>query len=317
MWWSKSSPDATKADRPPIGFMKIRVIGYIVTLVVLVASVVSIALEGLNLGLDFTGGVLIEAAKEDVFDVSKVRATVVDAGFKDASVTLTDEGHTAVIRLPLVATGEDVQGVSASIVSGLGEGVEILKTDAVGPKVSGELFTKGVMASILAVVMIAIYVWFRFESKFGWAALLTTFHDALAVVGLFSITRMTFDLTTVAAVLTVAGYSINDTVVVFDRIREMLRKYKKLPLSQIIDLSLTSTLSRTLTTSGTTLIAALAMMILGGPVLFGFAAAIVFGIVIGTYSSIFVAAPLLLLLPGRLPGQRATSGEAAESAAGA
>jgi preprotein translocase subunit SecF len=182
--------------------------------------------------------------------------------------------------------------------------VTILKTDAVGPKVSGELLTYGIGAALAAVIGIAIYVWFRFEARFGWAALITTFHDVFVIAGLFAVTGMTFDLTSIAAILTIAGYSINDTVVVFDRIRDMLKKYKKLSFDAIIDASITATLSRTLMTSFTTLITSLVMMFMGGPVLFGFAAAISFGIIIGTYSSIFVAAPLLIYLPGKLPGQR-------------
>ncbi len=316
MWWnSKPADTSSNTAQKSVPFMKMRIIGIIVTAIVALASVGALATMGLNLGLDFTGGVLVEASKDTPFDVGEVRDQVAGAGFAESAVSLTNGGTTAVIRVPLGAAGDDVQAVSVLVTESLGDGVVIEKADAVGPKVSGELFWKGVTASILAVVVIGIYIWFRFESKFGWAALITTFHDALAVVGLFAITRMTFDLTIVAGVLTVAGYSINDTVVVFDRIRETLRKYKKMPLPEVIDVAVTATLSRTLMTSGTTLLAGVAMMVLGGPVLFGFAASIVFGIVIGTYSSIFVAAPLLLALPGRLPGERAAAAEADEAGA--
>lgn len=316
MWWNaKPKTGGDTASVKTFPFMKFRMIGVVVTLVVALGSVGALAGMGLNLGLDFTGGVLIEASKESPFDVSVVREQVAGAGFAESAVSLTNEGTTAVIRVPLGAAGENVSAVAEAISGSLGDGVSIDKSDAVGPKVSGELFWKGVIASLLAVVVIGIYIWFRFESKFGWAALITTFHDALAVVGLFAVTQMTFDLTIVAGVLTVAGYSINDTVVVFDRIRETLRKYKKLPLAEIIDMSITATMSRTLMTSGTTLLAGIAMMLLGGPVLFGFAASIVFGIVIGTYSSIFVAAPLLLWLPGRLPGERVDHAEGGAASA--
>ncbi|MEZ5939172.1 MAG: protein translocase subunit SecF [Hyphomonadaceae bacterium] len=284
--------------------MKLRWIGLVVTIAISLAAIVSIAVQQLNFGLDFTGGVLVEAAQSEPFDMGEVRQKVTAAGFENPGVTPADGGKTAIIRLQVSSTGEDVASVAQKVTEALGEGVQIRRNEAVGPKVSGELLTSGIMAGLLAVVVIAIYVWFRFESKFGWAALITTFHDVLAVVGLFSITRMTFDLTTVAAVLTVAGYSINDTVVVFDRVRETLKKYKQLSVAEIIDTSITATLSRTIMTSGTTLLAAVAMMLLGGPVLFGFAAAISFGILVGTYSSIFVAAPLLMYLPGRLPGTR-------------
>ena len=283
-------------------FMKIRWFGFLATLVMIVATTASLAIQGLNMGLDFTGGVLIEAERPQPFDVGRVRADLEAAGFEETVVNTTDGGRVAIIRLPPAQTGEDVEAMSRQVTTALGEGIEIRRTDAVGPRVSGELFRTGVIASLASVLMIAVYVWFRFESRFGFSAFLTTFHDVYAVVGLFSITQMTFDLTTVAAVLTVAGYSINDTVVVFDRIREMLKKYKKLALPKLIDLSITSTLSRTLLTSTTVLLACGSMMLLGGPVLFGFAAAIGFGVIIGTYSSIFVAAPLLMYLPGRIPG---------------
>jgi preprotein translocase SecF subunit len=319
MWWDKPKPNAKpgKLEEPhPFPFMRIRWIGFIVTAAIFLATTVSLVTQGLNMGLDFTGGVLVEAARAQPFDFGQVRTELEHAGFSgDTSVTPADGGKTALIRLPIAATGSDVEGMARKITTALGQGVEIRKVDAVGPKVSGELFQGGVIASLLAITVIALYVWFRFESKFGWAAFVTTFHDVYAVVGLFSITRWTFDLTIVAAVLTIAGYSINDTVVVFDRIREMLKKYKKLPFGQIIDISITSTLSRTLITSLATMCASAAMLFLGGPVLFGFAAAICFGIVIGTYSSIFVAAPMLLFLPGRIPGARINKTESSDGAA--
>jgi preprotein translocase SecF subunit len=198
-----------------------------------------------------------------------------------------------------------------------GKYLKIRGAAAVSGKVSNELFQGGIIACLLALAAIALYIWFRFESKFGWAALITTFHDVYAILGLFSIFKayLVFDLTIVAGVLTLAGYSINDKVVVFDRIREMLKKYKKIPLPKIIDISITATLSRTLITSLATMMAGGAMLFLGGPVLFGFAVSICFGIIIGTYSSIFVAAPLLIHLPGRVPGQRVEKGE--EATAGA
>lgn len=314
MWWDRSdkalrAPTETK----PFPFMRLRWIGFIVTAVIFGASTVSLVTRGLNLGLDFTGGVLIEATKPTAFDDATLRQGLEKSGFNDAMVQLADGGKSAFIRLHIENGGADVENVTRKVNTVLGSQATIRKTDAVGPRVSDELLRGGVLACLLSVVMIAVYVWFRFESKFGWAAFVTTFHDVFAIVGLFSITRWTFDLTIVAAVLTIAGYSINDTVVVFDRIREMLKKYKRLPFQQIVDISITSTLSRTVVTSVATLIAVLAMLFLGGPVLFGFAASIAFGILVGTYSSIFVAAPMLVYLPGRLPGQR-PDGEAAAPA---
>jgi preprotein translocase subunit SecF len=310
MWWDKYDPNAKpKPARKPFPFMAMRYIGFVVTALIFIGTTASLATRGLNMGLDFTGGVLIEAARAEPFEVADVRDRLEEAGLGETAITTTDGGRTALIRLAVDTTGADVEGVTRQVTTALGEGVDIRKTDAVGPKVSGELFQAGIIASLIAVVAIALYIWFRFESKFGFGALITTFHDVYAVIGFFSITQLTFDLTIVAGVLTVAGYSINDTVVVYDRIREMLKKYKKLPLGEIIDISITSTLTRTLTTSVATMLAAIAMLFLGGPVLFGFAASICFGIIIGTYSSIFVAAPLLLHLPGRIPGSKAAVAE--------
>lgn len=311
MWWDRpNNTKAPAAEPEPFPFMKIRWVGFVVTAIITVVTTWSLLTQGLNMGLDFTGGVQIEASRQTPFDAGQVRSSVSAAGFEESSVTTSDGGTTVIIRVPL-ESGASIEQIGRELTQALGEGVTVRKTDNVSGKVSGELLGKGVLASILAVFAIGAYVWFRFEVKFGTGAFLTTFHDVYAVVGLFSITQMTFDLTIVAGVLTVAGYSINDTVVVYDRIREMLKKYKKLPIERVIDISITSTLSRTLITSLATMLAAASMAFLGGPVLFGFAVSIVFGIVIGTYSSIFVAAPLLIHLPGRIPGAKYRGQEAA------
>lgn len=316
MWWDKHDPNAPpRPEREPIPFMKMRYFGFLVTLLVLVGTTVSLATRGLNMGLDFAGGVLVEAARAEPFDAAEVRRKIEAADFGESSINLAENDTIAMIRLPAPGDGENLETVTRRVTAALGEGVEIRGSTSVSGKVSDELLRDGVIASILAVVAIGIYIWFRFERKFGFGAFITTFHDVYAVIGLFSITQLTFDLNIVAGVLTVAGYSINDTVVVYDRIREMLKKYKKIPLPRVIDISITSTLSRTLTTSVATLLAAGAMMVLGGPVLFGFAVSITFGIIIGTYSSVFVAAPLLLHLPGRMPGAKYTGAEETPSAA--
>jgi preprotein translocase subunit SecF len=177
----------------------------------------------------------------------------------------------------------------------LGETVQFTRTEVVGPKVSGELFTGGLFALLIAIGLMMLYIWFRFEWQFGLGAVAGLFHDVILVFGLFALTRMEFTLTAVASVLTVIGYSMNDTVVVFDRLRENLRKYKKMPLRDVIDLSINETLSRTIITGVTALMALTALALLGGESLFGFSVALIFGIVFGTYSSIFVGAPIVLL----------------------
>jgi preprotein translocase subunit SecF len=257
------------------------------------------------MGLDFTGGVQVSVAQPTPFDTELVRKQVSDIGIKEPIVNRADGGTTAIIRFQ-AEDDADLDALATKIRDALGPQTTIRERVQIGGKVSGELFSAGVWASVAALVAIALYIWFRFERKFGLAALITTFHDVYAIIGLFSVFKafLPFDLTIVAGVLTLAGYSINDKVVVFDRIREMLKKYKKIPLPRIIDISITATLSRTLITSIATLMAGGAMLFLGGPVLFGFAVSVCFGIVIGTYSSIFVAAPLLIHLPGRVPGQR-------------
>ena len=312
MWWDKPGSKKVQSDETkPFPFMKIRWIGFIVTGLIFAVTTFSLATQGLNMGLDFTGGVQIEPTRSTPFDVGVVRDEVAKAGFEESVVTTSNNGNTVIIRLPVETGADEVPAIAQKVTQILGEGVSVQVPAVVGPKVSGELFMSGVLAAVLAVLAIGAYVWFRFEIKFGTGAFITTFHDVYAVVGLFSITQLTFDLTIVAGVLTVAGYSINDTVVVYDRIREMLKKYKKLPITQVIDISITSTLSRTLITSLATMLAAASMAFLGGPVLFGFAISIVFGIIIGTYSSIFVAAPMLIHLPGRLPGYKYTATDAA------
>lgn len=289
------------AARPALPFSSWRRYGFAFTLAMLAVTAVSLATRGLNFGLDFTGGVVLESRSEPGFDSAALREALTANGVSDVVIQLGEGGHVAHLRAQ-AAEGE-IQRVGAAMKAALGEGAAIRKLEAVGPKVSGELLRRGLLAAGLGVVAISLYVWLRFEVKFGYSALITTFHDVIAIIGLFALTGLTFDLSTIAALLAVAGYSINDTVVVFDRIRETLGRDQAAALESVIDRSITDTLRRTLATSGTTLLTALSLLIFGGPVLFGFAAAITFGILIGTYSSIFVAAPLLIHLPGRLPGR--------------
>lgn len=286
-------PENTRFD-----FMGWRRLAFGFTLALSLLSVASLAVRGLNLGLDFQGGVLVEARAVAPIDLGELRARIATQRPGEFSLQTFGGDRDVLIRVhqppkDSASTGRAVE----SIRTALGTGFEIRRTDFIGPQVSHDLLINGVTASVLAVALIAVYVWFRFEWQFGVAALLTTLHDVVATFGLFSVLGLEFDLTVVAAILTVAGYSINDTVVVFDRVRENLRRYKTAELSEIVNLSVNQTLSRTVLTSGTTMLAVLSLLTMGGPVLRNFSAALAWGIVIGTYSSIFVASSLLLSMP--------------------
>jgi preprotein translocase SecF subunit len=289
----KLIPDDTKID-----FVAHRFIAFGIDGALLIATVLSLWLQGLNLGIDFTGGVVIEARHEKPIDFTRLRETANTLGFGEVSIQRFGADNAVLIRVqPSDKTEGHEQVVADTIKGGLGRGFTFDRVEAVGPKVSGELFRSGIIATLLAVIVIAAYVAFRFEWQFGIAALLATGHDVLMAVGLFSLFQIDFNLTSIAALLLVAGYSINDTVVIFDRIRENRRRHKKMDLGLLINLSTNQTLRRTFLTSFTTSLAVLPLLLFGGSALFGFAAAILWGIAIGTYSSIFVASCLLLYLP--------------------
>ena len=291
-------PEATK-----INFVGARYFAFAIDGLLLLASIVSIAVHGFNLGIDFTGGVQMEAKYTQAVDVQALREEIGRLGFKETEVTSIGGGQCdtpanscALIRVQ-PQSDEANQAVALKITQMLGSSYKILNTDVVGPKVSGELFQAGILATLLAVLAIALWVAFRFEWQYGVSAALATGHDVLVTAGLFSILHLDFTLTSIAALLTLAGYSINDTVVVFDRIRENRRKYKRMPLAELINLSTNQMLTRTILTSVATATSIIPLLIFGGPSLFDFSAAILFGIVVGTFSSIYVAAALLLYLP--------------------
>lgn len=260
---------------------------------------------GLTCGVDFLGGNLIEMSTEPTpVDLAQIRASLEAQNVPDAQVqSYSVPGSDPTGRYHAMAKFGNVEGISASetierVKAGLTEdlgAVQFTRTEAVGAAVSGELLTNGVMALLVAIALMMVYIWFRFEWQFGLGAMVGLFHDVILTFGLFAITGMEFSLTAVASVLTVIGYSMNDTVVVYDRIRENLRKYKKMPLGELIDLSINETLSRTIMTGVTALFALGVLAVLGGGPLQPFAIALIFGIVVGTYSSVYVAAPVLLL----------------------
>lgn len=253
---------------------------------------------GLNCGVDFKGGTSIEVrTAPQVVDLAKLRGIMSEQDVGDVQVQGFGDNTSALVRFETPegkAPAVVVDQVKAEIRKGM-PGVNFGQTQVVGPKVSGELLLGGVMALGLAILLMMAYIWFRFEIQFGLGAVIGLLHDVILTFGLFAITGMDFTLTSVAALLTIIGYSMNDTVVVFDRLRENKRKYKKMPLGEMIDLSINETLSRTIITGVTAIMALSGLAILGGEALFSFSIAMIFGIIVGTYSSVYVAAPVILL----------------------
>ncbi|MBL8550286.1 MAG: protein translocase subunit SecF [Hyphomonadaceae bacterium] len=253
--------------------------------------------HGFNLGIDFQGGTLLEIEAPRPLDLQQLREGVGSLNLGDVQVQGFSDPNRAMVRFqaPQGRNPEQVLNQVRAELSSLAAGVRFTRTEEVGAKVSGELFLSGLAALGLAILLMLIYIWFRFEWQFGLGAVLGLFHDVILTLGIFSFFRIEFTLTIIAALLTIIGYGINDTVVVFDRIRENLRKYKRMPLSDIIDLSLNETLSRTIITGVTALMALVGLYFFGGESLSGFAIAMIFGIVTGTYSSLYVAAPAILI----------------------
>lgn len=296
---------------PKVPFISARKIAAVLSILALIASVFLFTSRNLNYGIDFTGGTVLEVDTGAQPELDKIRPALNALGMGDMALQNirppldSNVDHDYVrITIPLQPETEEA-GANAQQVA-LDTVKETLRTDigeftvrnqgVVGSKVSGELREKGILAILLALGMVLLYIWFRFEWQFAVGAVLALFHDVLLTIGVFSLTQLEFNLSIIAAILTIVGYSLNDTVIVYDRIRENLRKYKKMPLPEVLNLSINDTLSRTIMTSVTTLLALLALYILGGEGLRGFSFAMIWGVFVGTYSSIFVASPLLLLL---------------------
>ena len=274
---------------------------------------------GLNCGVDFRGGTVLEVTTAPrPVDLGRLRSTLGELGLGDIQVQEFGTPNEALVRYEPPAGADAAQTVTrvrAELEQRI-PGLRVSRNETVSGKVSGELLRNGVIALGLAIGLMLLYIWFRFGLSFGMGAVVALFHDVILTFGLFAATNLEFTLTGVAAILTVIGYSMNDTVVVLDRVRENLRKYKKMPLGELIDLSVNETLSRTVVTGVTGIMALVVMAVFGGAVLFPFAVAMIFGIVVGTYSSIYVAAPVLMLLgvkrgeeaatPVRMPGTKAT-----------
>ena len=258
-------------------------------------AAVLIMTRGFNYGVDFKGGALVEIqSKAGALDVGSLRDKLNKLGIGDVQVQSVGSGNEALIRVGQQADEKLQKVATEKVREALGTDITIRRTEVVGPAVSAELKRTGIWAVVVSLIGIFIYVWFRFEWQFAVAAIVSLIHDVFITAGMFSLLWIEFDLTVVAALLTLAGYSINDTVVVFDRIRENLRKFKKMPLIDLMNLAINETLSRTVMTSSVTFLSVLALYLFGTEVIHGFSFAMLFGIIIGTYSSIFVAASLLL-----------------------
>ena len=284
-----------------IGFVRLRYWAFGITGFLTLLAVAAVWFQGLNLGVDFVGGLMIEAQFPQAPPLERVRANVDRLGFGESHPTQYGDGRTLSIRLPVpasdnpAAASAEATRVEASLRTEF-PGVNFTRSDNVSGKVSDELIQKGIIAVLLAVFGIAVFSWLRYEWQFGVSTFVAVMHDVLMTLGFFAITRMEFDLTIVAAILTIIGYSINDKIVVDDRIRENMRKYRKMDMGPLIDLSVNEVLPRTVMTSITVLLALGSLLIFGGNVLLGFSAAMMLGIIIGTYSSIYVSASMLITL---------------------
>lgn len=281
---------------PNFNFIGTRKVGFALTFLGVVVTFVMLYTQGLAYGIDFTGGVMMEVRTEAPADISKMRALLDNERTKDASLQAVGDEHQVMIRLKPQA-GESQKDVAEAVRSTLdanyGAPIDYLRVDYVGPQVGQELINGSILAGSLAMLAMMMYLWFRFEWPYAVGGMISLIHDAIFTIGFFVVTGLEFNLTSVAAVLTIIGYSINDSVVIYDRIRENLRKYKVKPVAEVINLSINETLARTFLTGGTVLAALVGLVTLGGDVLFGFSAAMIFGVIIGTYSSIFVSANIL------------------------
>ncbi|MDR9484561.1 MULTISPECIES: protein translocase subunit SecF [Sediminimonas] len=274
--------------------------------VLMVLALISFLLQGLNFGIDFRGGTTIRTESAETIDIAEYRDAVGSLGLGDISIsevfdpTFGPDQNVAMVRIQAqegqeAVTAEVVAEVEAALREAVPD-IRFLSVESVGPKVSGELIQTAVIAVLLAISAVLVYIWLRFEWQFALGAVAALVHDVVLTIGVFSELQIQFDLAIIAALLTIVGYSLNDTVVVFDRVRENLRKYKKKPLKDVMNISINETLSRTVMTSVTTLIALVSLIVLGGDVIRGFVFAMLWGVIVGTYSSVFVASAILLKL---------------------
>ncbi len=287
-------PDDTHFD-----FTRFRRISFPISALLSIVAITLFFTHGLNFGIDFKGGTLMEVrAKSGTADIASMRATLSGLGLGEVQLQQFGGPDQVLIRVAEQPGGDAAQQEAVQkIRSALGDTVEYRRVEVVGPRVSGELLAYGMLGLMLAIFAILIYLWFRFEWQFALGAMIANVHDIVLTIGFMSISQVDFDLTSIAALLTILGYSLNDTVVIYDRIREMLRRYKKMPMPQLLNESINSTLSRSIVTHVTVTLALLALLVFGGQAIHSFTAVMMFGVVlVGTYTSIFIAAPILIYL---------------------
>jgi preprotein translocase subunit SecF len=288
-------PDNTKFD-----FMRFRRISFPVSAAMSILAISLYFFHGLNFGIDFKGGTLIEVATKSgqPADLAKMRSTLNALGFGEVQLQQFGTPDDVLIRIAEQPGGDEAQQVAVAKARGaLGQDVNYRRIEVVGPRVSGELLGYGIIGLMSAIFCILIYLWFRFEWQFALGAMIANVHDLVLTIGFMSLTRIDFDLTSIAALLTILGYSLNDTVVIYDRIREMLRRYKRMPMPDLLNASVNQTLSRSVITHLTVSLALLALLLFGGQAIHSFTATMMFGVVlVGTYTSVFIASPILIYL---------------------
>ncbi len=287
-------PDDTKFD-----FMRFRRISFPISAIMSILAISLYFFHGLNFGIDFKGGMLIEVqTKQGAADLATMRATLSALELGEVQLQQFGAPNDVLIRIAEQPGGDAAQQVAVNKVRGaLGNQMEYRRVEVVGPRVSGELLSYGIIGLMMAIFCILIYVWFRFEWQFALGAMIANVHDLVLTIGFMSLTRIDFDLTSIAALLTILGYSLNDTVVIYDRIREMLRRYKRMTMADLLNISVNATLSRSIITHVTVTLALLALLLFGGQAIHSFTATMMFGVVlVGTYTSIFIAAPILIYL---------------------
>jgi preprotein translocase subunit SecF len=306
-------PDETKFD-----FMRFRRISFPLSAALSVLAVFLYFYHGLNFGIDFVGGTLMEVqAKNGPADLAKMRATLGGLGLGEVQLQQFGGPSDVLIRVSQQPGGDEAQQAAVRKVrEALGDEVDYRRVEVVGPRISNEFLALGTIGLMLAIIAILVYLWFRFEWQFALGAMIANVHDLVLTIGFMSVTQIDFDLTSIAALLTILGYSLNDTVVIYDRIREMLRRYKRMSMPDLLNISVNNTLSRSIITHVTVTLALLALLLFGGQAIHSFTATMMFGVVlVGTYTSVFIAAPILIYL-GVGTSRLATEGSEADSAVG-